>query len=73
MVKKTHIPEPGRGSGRSGLSYCGRFLNFDTGDHDLLRRQVYGDPARHCKRCLAKFNPELLAEVKRGGSGRGLE
>ena len=54
--KKNHIPAPGYAVGLRGPAICGRYADYGTGDHEIIRRQAYGAVEDHwCRDCLRLY------------------
>ncbi len=53
--KISHIPEPGKASGLSGIAFCGRWSHYGTGDHEQIRRSYMADGRGACRTCLRNF------------------
>ena len=51
----SHVPAPGRASGRQGVALCGKWAHFGTGNHDVIRRYATAKPAGYCKLCVRKL------------------
>jgi len=57
MSKKQHVPAPGRAVGLKGRALCGRYAQYRTGDHALIRQVArQSDGEGYCTRCLARVS-----------------
>lgn len=53
---KKHIPDA-TATGLRGPARCGKYADYGTGDHALIRRQAAqavkdGDAGHYCRKCL---------------------
>ena len=56
--KKNHIPAPGYAVGLRGPALCGRYADYATGDHEIIRRQASLVGAYDyyvCSQCLRAY------------------
>ena len=69
---KQHVPKDGYTGATQGEALCGRWVHWDTGDHNLIRRQAigYGCRSHWCGHCLAAlrrqtvaYRPEMMEDV----------
>lgn len=65
--KKKHVPS-GSANGLDGMSLCGRWEHYGTGDHDLIRRLALRPGAEevYCSRCLRRLR-ELTKGIDEWG------
>lgn len=59
-TKKEHIPAPGKANGLSGTSLCGKWSEYLTGDHEMIREQARraiadDDISHYCAVCIRKI------------------